>query len=201
MAEFVTLFGKLAQRFSKDARADKSSPYMEMLQEHVGMVPNPISGRSKRLQPRIHDAKMYKSVCPYCAVGCGQRVFVKDGKVIDIEGDDDSPISGGCLCPKGGASYQLDMNKRRVTTVKYRAPYATEWEDKPLDWAMDRVAERIYKTREETFVEKDKDGNPINNTLAIGSLGGATLDNEENYLITKLFHSLGMVCVENQARI
>jgi formate dehydrogenase major subunit len=194
MVEFVNLFGKLAQHFSKES-------IQQTVQEHVGMVPNPLSERSKNLKPRIHDAKMYKSVCPYCAVGCGQRVFVKDGKVIDIEGDDDSPISGGCLCPKGGASYQLDINKRRVTTVKYRAPYALDWEDKPLDWAMDRVAERIYKTREETFVEKDEHGNPINHTLAIGSLGGATLDNEENYLITRLFHSLGMVCVENQARI
>lgn len=144
---------------------------------------------------------MVKSVCPYCAVGCGQRVYVKDGKVIDIEGDDDSPVSKGCLCPKGSASYQLDINRRRWATVKYRAPYATEWEEKPLDWAMDRVAQLVYQTREATFLETDDTGKPIHNTTAIGSLGGATLDNEENYLITKLFHSLGMVCIENQARI
>jgi len=144
---------------------------------------------------------MVKSVCPYCAVGCGQRVYVKDGKVIDIEGDYDSPISGGCLCPKGGASFQLDINKRRWTTVKYRAPYSAAWEDRPLDWAMDRVAQLVYETRETTFRETNEEGKPINNTLAMGSLGGATLDNEENYLITKLFHSLGMVCIENQARI
>lgn len=144
---------------------------------------------------------MVKSVCPYCAVGCGQRVYVKDGKVIDIEGDDDSPVSKGCLCPKGSASYQLDINRRRWATVKYRAPYATEWEEKPLDWAMDRVAQLVYQTREATFRETDDTGKPIHNTTAIGSLGGATLDNEENYLITKLFHSLGMVCIENQARI
>ncbi len=121
--------------------------------------------------------------------------------MIDIEGDYDSPISGGCLCPKGGASFQLDINKRRWTTVKYRAPYSAAWEDGPLDWAMDRVAQLVYETRETTFRETNEEGKPINNTLAMGSLGGATLDNEENYLITKLFHSLGMVCIENQARI
>lgn len=172
-----------------------------MLQRHVGPVPNPISKRSQRLQPRIQDAQVFHSVCPYCAVGCGQRVYVKDGKVIDIEGDPESPVSGGCLCPKGSASYELVVNSNRWTTVKYRAPYATDWEDKPLDWAMDRIAQLVYETREETFRETNEEGKPINNTLAIGSLGGATLDNEENYLITKLFHSLGMVCVENQARI
>ena len=194
MAVFATLSGRLAQRLTPGS-------INETLHTHVGSVPNPVSKRSQHLKPRIHDAKMFKSVCPYCAVGCGQRVYVKDGKVIDIEGDYDSPISGGCLCPKGGASYQLDINSRRWTTVKYRAPYSTEWEDKPLDWAMDRVAQLVYETREATFRETDDKGNPINNTVAIGSLGGATLDNEENYLITKLFHSLGMVCIENQARI
>ncbi len=172
-----------------------------MLRSHVGLVPNPLSERSKHLQPRIHDAQMYRSVCPYCAVGCGQRVYVKDEKVIDIEGDPDSPVSGGCLCPKGSASFELVVNENRWTTVKYRAPYSTDWEDKPLDWAMDRIAQRVYETREATFQETNEEGEPINHTLAIGSLGGATLDNEENYLITKLFHSLGMVCIENQARI
>lgn len=194
MVTFASLFGKLAQRLSPGAVS-------ETLQTHVGAVPNPLTERSKQLQPRIHDAKMYRSVCPYCAVGCGQRVYVKDGKVLDIEGDYDSPISGGCLCPKGSASYQLDINTRRITTVKYRAPYATDWEDKPLSWAMERIAQRLYEMREATFVEQDKDGHPLNNTTAIGSLGGATLDNEENYLITKFFHSLGMVAIENQARI
>lgn len=193
-AVFATLFGKLARRLSPDHLGN-------ILQTHIGLVPNPLSERSKNLRPRTHDAKMVKSVCPYCAVGCGQRVYVKDGKVIDIEGDDDSPISQGCLCPKGSASYQLDINQRRWTTVKYRAPYSTDWEDRPLDWAMERIAQRVYETREATFRETDEDGKPLNHTLAIGSLGGATLDNEENYLITKLFHSLGMVCIENQARI
>ena len=194
MLVFANLFGKLAQYISPQSIS-------EAVQTHVGLVPNPFSEQSKNLQPRIHDATMFKSVCPYCAVGCGQRVYVKDGKMIDIEGDDDSPVSGGCLCPKGSASYQFAVNQRRWTTVKYRAPYGTEWEDRPLDWAMDRIARLVYQTRETTFRERDEKGNPLNHTLAIGSLGGATLDNEENYLITKLFHSLGMVCIENQARI
>lgn len=193
-----TPFATFYQRF---ARLFSPTTARQEFQAHIGLVPNPLSERSKTLQPRIHDAKMFKSVCPYCAVGCGQRVYVKEGKVIDIEGDNDSPVSGGCLCPKGSASYQLDINRRRWTTVKYRAPYATEWEEKPLDWAMDRIAQLVYQTREATFRETDDAGNPINSTTAIGSLGGATLDNEENYLITKLFHSLGMVCIENQARI
>jgi formate dehydrogenase major subunit len=194
MPVFATLFGKLARRLSPDN-------IREELRSHVGVVPNPLSERSKHLKPRIQDATMVKSVCPYCAVGCGQRVYVKDGKVIDIEGDDDSPISNGCLCPKGSASYQLDINSRRWTKVKYRAPYGTEWEDRSLEWAMDRIAQLTYETREATFNETNEEGKPINNTLAIGSLGGATLDNEENYLITKLFHALGIVAVENQARI
>jgi formate dehydrogenase major subunit len=194
MAVFASLTGRLAQLLSPTKGEN-------VLRSHVGLVPNPLSERSKHLTPRIHDAQMYRSVCPYCAVGCGQRVYVKDEKVIDIEGDPDSPVSGGCLCPKGSASFELVVNENRWTTVKYRAPYSTDWEDKPLDWAMDRIAQRVYETREATFQETNEEGEPINNTLAIGSLGGATLDNEENYLITKLFHSLGMVCIENQARI
>ncbi len=196
MAVFASVTGKLAQLLSP-ALARSA----HLLHTHVGLVPNPLSERSKHLQPRIRDAQMFRSVCPYCAVGCSQRVYVKDGKVIDIEGDPDSPVSGGCLCPKGSASFELVVNPQRWTTVKYRAPYATEWEDKPLDWAMDRIAQLVYEAREATFQELNEEGKPLNNTLAIGSLGGATLDNEENYLITKLFHSLGMVCIENQARI
>ncbi|MBO0778537.1 MAG: dehydrogenase [Ktedonobacteraceae bacterium] len=196
MTVFATFIGKLAQLLSPaKAKGD------HLLQTYIGLVPNPLSKRSQQLQPRIHDAQTYRSVCPYCAVGCGQRIYVQDGRVIDIEGDSDSPVSGGCLCPKGAASFELVVNPNRWTTVKYRAPYATDWEEKPLDWAMDRIAQLVYETREATFQEKNKEGKPLNNTLAIGSLGGATLDNEENYLITKLFHSLGMVCIENQARI
>src|SRR5579884_2683725 len=170
MAVFASLTGRLARLLSPTSSDN-------LLSTHVGAVPNPISERSEQLKPRIHDAQVFRSVCPYCAVGCGQRVYVKDGKVIDIEGDYESPISGGCLCPKGSASYQLDINKRRITTVKYRAPYAKDWEDKPLDWAMDRIAQLVYETREATFQETNAEGKPINNTVAIGSLGGATLDN------------------------
>ncbi|GLV60334.1 dehydrogenase [Dictyobacter sp. S3.2.2.5] len=194
MAVFATLFGRMAGRLSPKHVA-------ETLESHVGAVPNPLSERSKNLRPRIDGAKMVKSVCPYCAVGCGQRVYVKDNKVIDIEGDYDSPINGGCLCPKGAASYQLAMNERRRTKVMYRRPYGTEWEERSLEWAMARVAQLTYETREETFRERDEQGRTLNHTLGIGSLGGATLDSEENYLITKLFHSLGMVAIENQARI
>ena len=194
MPAFATLLGKLAQRFSPDNIGEE-------LRSHVGLVPNPLSERSKHLKPRIHDAAMVKSVCPYCAVGCGQRVYVKDGKVLDIEGDNDSPISKGCLCPKGSATYQYAINSRRWTKVKYRPPYGMDWEERSLDWAMDRIAQLTYEMREATFCEKNEEGKPINNTLAMGSLGGATLDNEENYLITKLFHALGIVAVENQARI
>ncbi len=194
MTVFASLFGRLAEHMSPRNVA-------KTLQSHVGLIPNPLSERSKNLQPRIHDAKVFHSVCPYCAVGCAQLVYVKDNKVIDIEGNPNGPINQGCLCPKGSASRQLDYNNNRWTTVKYRAPYATDWEDKPLAWAMDRIARKIYETREATFRETDDEGRPINNTTAIGSLGGATLDNEENYLITKLFHSLGLVAIENQARI
>ena len=194
MAAFATLFGRLATRLSP-------KKILETLDNHVGLVPNPLSECSKQLRPRIDGATMVKSVCPYCAVGCGQRVYVKENKVIDIEGDDDSPINGGCLCPKGAASYQLAINERRVTKVKYRAPYATEWEERSLEWAMDRVAQLAYQTREETFREKDEQGRLLNHTLGMGSLGGATLDSEENYLITKLFPEMGMVAIENQARI
>lgn len=194
MAVFATLTGKLAQLLAPGNVG-------ETLQSHVGLVPNPLSERSKHLEPRIKDAEMFHSVCPYCAVGCGQRVYVKDGKLLDIEGDPDSPVSAGHLCPKGSASYQLVVNANRWTKVKYRAPYSTTWEDKPLDWAMEQIAKRIYETREATFREHDRNSNPINMLTSIGSLGGATLDNEENYLITKLFHSWGMVSIENQARI
>ena len=176
MAVFASVFGKLAQRLSPGNIG-------ETIQSHVGLVPNPLSERSKKLEPRIHDARMVKSVCPYCAVGCGQRVYVKDGKVIDIEGDYDSPISGGCLCPKGGASFQLDINERRWTTVKYRAPYSTEWEDRPLDWVMDRVAQLVYETREATFRETNEEDKLINNTLAIGSLRWAMAAKERGATI------------------
>ncbi len=142
-----------------------------------------------------------KSVCPYCAVGCAQLVYVKDGHVSQIEGDPDSPISRGRLCPKGAASKSLVTSPDRELKVKYRRPYAREWEELPLAQAMDMVADRVIRTRNETWQANDDDGERTNRTLGIGSLGGATLDNEENYLIKKLFTSLGIVQIENQARI
>ena len=144
---------------------------------------------------------MVKSVCPYCAVGCGQNVYVKDEKVVQIEGDPDSPISRGRLCPKGSASLQLTTGERAVHKVLYRRPYATDWEQIDLDTAMDMVAERVIKTREETFSWDTEDGQRVRRTMGIAHLGGATLDNEENYLIKKLFTALGIVQVENQARV
>jgi formate dehydrogenase major subunit len=152
------------------------------------------------LRPRHHDAQVSRSVCPYCAVGCGQLVYHKNGKLISIEGDP-SPISRGRLCPKGSDSFELLTHPNRETKVKYRRPYSTTWEDLDLERAMDMIADRVWDTRERTFEEK-RDGEWIMHTTAIAHLGGATLDNEENYLIKKLFTvGLGMVCVSNQARI
>ncbi len=160
------------------------------------------SKRTAALQPRTRTAdRVVQSVCPYCAVGCGQKVFVKDEKVIQIEGDPDSPISRGRLCPKGSASEQLVNSPSRVTTVKYRAPYATEFVDIPLDRAMEMVADRVKESRDRTWQDTDEQGRKVRRTLGFASLGGATLDNEENYLIKKLFTGLGAIQIENQARI
>jgi formate dehydrogenase major subunit len=160
------------------------------------------SPRSEALRPRTEKAdKVVRSVCPYCAVGCGQLVYVKDDRITDIEGDPDSPLSRGCLCPKGAATFQLVTGSHRVRNVLYRRPHGTEWETVPLDWAMERVAQLVKKTREETWEEKTPDGDEVNRTLGIAHLGGATLDNEENYLLKKLFTALGVVQIENQARI
>jgi formate dehydrogenase major subunit len=134
-------------------------------------------------------------------VGCAQLVYVRDKKIIDIEGDPRSPLSNGCLCPKGAATFQLVTGSHRVSDVLYRRPYGTKWEKIPLREAMDMVADRVKKTRDANWEDKDKDGNPLRRTMAIAHLGGATLDNEENYLIKKLFTSLGIVQIENQARI
>jgi formate dehydrogenase major subunit len=154
------------------------------------------SARSRELAPRTKFAnRVVKSVCPYCAVGCGQDVYVREGRIIDIEGDADSPISRGCLCPKGAATFQLVTGSHRVHQVLYRRPRAAEWEAIPLERAMDMVAERARNTREATWEPRTR------RTLGIAHLGGATLDNEENYLIKKLFTSLGIVQIENQARI
>ena len=148
--------------------------------------------------------RVVQSVCPYCAVGCGQKVFVKDEKVVQIEGDPDSPISRGRLCPKGSASKQLVTSPTRVTTVRYRRPFATEWEDLDLDTAMEMIADRVLAARTAGWQDEDEvDGQPrrVNRTMGIASLGGATLDNEENYLMKKLYTAMGAIQVENQARI
>jgi formate dehydrogenase major subunit len=150
---------------------------------------------------RIKDAKPVPSICPYCAVGCGMIVHTIDGNIVNIEGNPDSPVSEGNLCPKGAATYQLAVNKARWTTVKYRAPGSTQWEEKPLDWAMDRIANLFKQTRDESFQEKTADGKTLMNTTAIFSLGGATIDNEFNYAHSKLMRGLGVVAIENQARI
>jgi formate dehydrogenase major subunit len=160
------------------------------------------SPRSAALKPRIDDADhVVQSICPYCAVGCGQLVYVKDGAVTHIEGDPASPISRGRLCPKGQASKSYVQSPLREYAVKYRRPYGTEWEELDLDTAMDMIADRIIETRAATWQDETDGGAPANRTLAIGNLGGATLDNEENYLIKKLMTGLGIVQVENQARI
>ncbi len=168
----------------------------------IGSKVQPFSAESVTKAPRIRDAQVVKSVCPYCAVGCGLNVYVKDGKVLDIEGNPDSPISHGTLCPKGSATFQYTVNSSRLTNVLYRAPYATAWQRVSLVWAMEQIAQRVKQTRDETFVTRLEDGREVNHTLGIASLGGATLDVEENYLIKKLFNGgLGMSSIENQARI
>jgi formate dehydrogenase major subunit len=160
------------------------------------------SPRSEHLAPRTASAdKVVSSICPYCGVGCGQLIYVKDEKIIDIEGDPRSPISNGCLCPKGAATFQLVTGSHRVHHVLYRRPNGTAWEQIPLEQAMDMVAERVKNTRDSHWEQVDRKGQETRRTMAIAHLGGATLDNEENYLIKKLFTSLGIVQIENQARI
>ena len=161
------------------------------------------SGASESLRPRLEEAdKVGTSVCPFCAVGCGQLIYAENGKPIHIEGDPRSPVNQGTLCPKGAATLGMLLSPDRINKVLYRAPHATAWEEKPLDWAMERIALLTKRTRDETFVERLPDGRVVNHTVGLGHLGGATLDNEENYLIKKLFGGgLGMVNIENQARI
>ena len=159
------------------------------------------SERSRKLVPRISDADtVSKSICPYCAVGCGQNVYVKDDRVVQIEGDPDSPISRGRLCPKGSASLQLTTGESRRFQVLHRRPHETEWETLDLEAAMDMVADRVIKTRRDSW-QWEQDGKRVRRTMGLASLGGATLDNEENYLMKKLYTALGAVQIENQARI
>jgi formate dehydrogenase major subunit len=161
------------------------------------------SASSRAVRPRLEKAdRVGASICPYCAVGCGQLIYARGEEIIHVEGDPRSPINRGTLCPKGSATFGWLSNPNRLTTVKYRAPYADRWEDKPLDWAMERIAQLVKQTRDETFVRELPDGTTVNHTLGIAELGGATLDNEENYLIKKLLSGgLGISFIENQARI
>ena len=159
------------------------------------------SEASAHREPRTETAdRVVKSVCPYCAVGCGQNVYVRDGEVVHIEGDPDSPISRGRLCPKGSASLQLTTGPAREYAVKYRRPHGREWEELPLDTAMDMIADRVIAARRAGW-QWDAHGKRVRRTLGFAHLGGATLDNEENYLIKKLFTALGAIQIENQARI
>lgn len=164
--------------------------------------PEPTSLESIDKTARTEGASVSRSVCPYCAVGCGQLIYTRDGKIIDIEGDPESPINQGTLCPKGAATFQYVVNPLRQTTCLYRRPKSDRWETVSLDWAMEQISQRIKSTRDATFVEQLADGRTVNHCLGIASLGGATLEIEENYLIKKLFNGgLGIVSIENQARI
>ena len=160
------------------------------------------SPRSRSLTPRVaHADAVAQSICPFCAVGCAQLAYVKDGEVIQVEGDPASPISRGRLCPKGAATRNMHAGPLREYKVKYRRPYGTHWEELPLEQAMEMIADRVIRTREETWQDETPDGMPARRTMGIANLGGATLDNEENYLMKKLLSALGVVQVENQARI
>jgi len=160
-----------------------------------------MSAKTRDLKPKHDGAEATPSICPYCGVGCGQLVYHKNGKLISIEGDPKSPISRGRLCPKGADTYELHTHPGRLTRVKYRRPYSKDWEDLDQETAMDMVSDRLWESRDRTFQEQ-QDGDVLMQTKAIAHLGGATLDNEENYLIKKLFAAgLGMVCISNQARI
>lgn len=160
------------------------------------------SKKTRETTPRTDEADtVVQSVCPYCAVGCGQKVYAKDNRVIHIEGDPDSPISRGRLCPKGAASEQLVNSVGRQTKVLYRAPRGSDWEELDLDRAIDMIADRFLEARRRHWEDTDEHGNPVRRTMGFASLGGATIDNEENYLIKKLFSAAGAVQIENQARI
>jgi formate dehydrogenase major subunit len=184
------------------ARRSFLPPLVRQLQEPLGLGAAAQSRRSETLTPRTKKAdRVVQSVCPYCAVGCGQKVYVKNEKVVQIEGDPDSPISRGRLCPKGSASLGYVNSPLRETKVKYRRPFGTKWEELDLDQAMDMIADRVIKTRAETWEETNDKGQILNRTLGLAVLGGATLDTEENYLLKKSFTAMGAVSIENQARI
>ena len=174
----------------------------QLARDPLGLGPAARSRRSRELRARTATAdRVAHSVCPYCAVGCAQQVFVKDEKVVQIEGDPDSPISRGRLCPKGAASEQLVNAPGRQTEVLYRAPRATEWQRLDLGTALEMVADRVLEARRNGWQDADEQGRPLRRTMGFAALGGATLDNEENYLIKKLFTAAGAIQIENQARI
>jgi formate dehydrogenase major subunit len=166
-----------------------------------GMGPVAASEKTKKAGARISGLKATESICPYCAVGCGQVVYTRDGELVDIEGNPKSPISQGTLCPKGSASRQLVQQPGRLTKVSYRRPGGTEWEELDLETAMDMVAERLIAAREDGWQDVDDEGRRVDRTMGFAHLGGATLDNEENYLIKKAFTAMGAIQIENQARI
>ena len=167
----------------------------------VGMGPRAVSRTTKEAGSRTAGLEVTESICPYCSVGCGQLVYTRDGELVDIEGHPDSPISQGTLCPKGSASRQLIQQPGRLTQVRYRRPHGTEWEELDLETAMDMIAARMVAARENGWQDHDHNGRRVDRTLGFAHLGGATLDNEENYLIKKLFTAMGAVQIENQARI
>ena len=174
------------------------------LKNHVGLkVEHPVSSATRNIRSRLSDEGVQKteSVCPYCAVGCSTLVYHRDGKIIDIEGNPDSPINQGTLCPKGSATLGMHVSPYRWTKVRYRRPYSSEWEDLSLDEAMTMISSRLKKTRDENYDEKNEEGKKLSRSLGVTSIGGAAIDNEENYLITKLFHTMGFTQITNQARI
>jgi formate dehydrogenase major subunit len=174
------------------------------IKNHVGVkVEHPVSPMTRDIRSRLSDEGVQKtvSVCPYCAVGCSTLVYHRDGRIIDIEGNPDSPINAGTLCPKGSATFGMHVSPHRVIKVRYRRPYSDRWEDLSLNEAMDMIAQRVKKTRDETFEETNEEGKRLSRSMAVASIGGATIDNEENYLITKLLHTMGFVRITNQARI
>ncbi len=174
----------------------------QLTEDRLGRGTAVRSPATDRLRPRTATAeRVVRSVCPYCAVGCGQSVYVKDERVIHIEGDPESPISRGRLCPRGSSSLALVTSPARETKVRYRRPHATDWEELELDQAMDMIADRVIDTRRRTWEDRDGNGALLGRTRGFAHLGGATLDNEENYLIKKCFSALGAVAIENQARI
>lgn len=166
------------------------------------MRTQPVSPRTAAVHSRYRDAQTRHGVCPYCAIGCGLEYHLREGALVGVEGNAQSPVNRGRLCPKGANTLQLLHNPHRVTKVRYRAPFAREWEERPLDWALGRIAELVKATRDEGFIEHDANGLRVNNCATIASLGGSACDNEENYLMKKLLTGgLGIVATENQARL